>query len=287
MNSISLSGFYFNRLVVIQSLEDHETQTGKILHDFLTPRLPEGCDIEFQPCESAIGFTAIIERLIAETAGGVLPIVHIETHGDKTTGLEFANGSMLSWDELSSSLSRLNIATGFNFMVTCAACFGMFLMSKMNMNRSAVCYCILAPTDLVDPSELLGGFREFYVTFFGCMDAGKASSAMQSQKLQNGAWFGKAADAWYEQMIVAYAEKAADPELHAENLTIIAAGLGQSSQHSREDIERYLRTKQRMFLNEEAFHTFFCTNDLPANIERFDTTRRNAALQLQLLGLEI
>lgn len=52
-----------------------------------------------------------------------VPLLHIECHGGKG-GLEFADGSWLTWDDMNPAFVNLNVATRLNLITVVAACHG-------------------------------------------------------------------------------------------------------------------------------------------------------------------
>ena len=111
------SGFTFSRIVIIQSLEPDEDETGTILSEFLaalgTATEFSNVPIEVINCGNARQFLEILNQLTQDAASGDIPLLHVECHGDALDGLEFENSSTLSWERVSAALLPLNIATQF------------------------------------------------------------------------------------------------------------------------------------------------------------------------------
>ena len=161
-------GFTFTKIVVVQSLEPHETQTGKLIYDFLTSELELNgylTQVEFKTCWSAKEFSEILTTLEHEAKGGEVPLLHVETHGTKELGLEFENSSDLSWDDLAKHLRALNVATRFNLLALFSACWGGYFLGKMSAIHQAPCYAMVGPSDKLWPDEIYAGFTAFYRVF--------------------------------------------------------------------------------------------------------------------------
>jgi hypothetical protein len=194
----------------VESLESHETRTGNVLFEFLqghelVRRL--GMPIEYKTCETFRDFVAYLGELEVEIGRtGHAPLLHVECHGDEVRGLEFANGSNLAWAELSTGLVRLNEASGFNLVAVFSACYGGHFLGHLSSINPAPCYAMIAPTETVEPSEILAAFRTFYSVLFARRDVGVAIAALARQRLSKGWWFGQHAELWFEKVTIGYVQ---------------------------------------------------------------------------------
>lgn len=281
-------GFQFTRIVVIESLEPHEVKTGAQLVPYLKglcEQLGYEISVDYIECESKIEFLAVIKNLVAGAVDhGQIPLLHVETHGHPNTGLEFANGSELSWEALSAALLELNVACRFNLFAAFAACYGAFFLSQMNVIRPAPCYAIVAPTDTIDPGELMGGFLRFYGSFFRCLDMGIASSQLSNEGLSSGRWLGQTAERWYETILLNYATTySTRPAMQKRAREVSELLLKAGIRLSIGQLKPLLRDHNRSFFDERGFAVYFSTDLLPENRVRFDPIRRHVASQLDVL----
>ncbi len=137
--------YKFNRVVIIESLEDGEVKTGLENGKVLAHELQEinkTTSVEYYLCESAFDFKEMIGELISQSSHESVPILHIECHGDILEGLEFRNGSVISWEELANLIFPLNLVTGCNLMLCFAWLHVMQLISYLRWGRLR--YLVLA-----------------------------------------------------------------------------------------------------------------------------------------------
>lgn len=269
-----ISGFSFNRVVIIQSLEKSESQTGTAISEFIEAQLRENhspLPVECLNCESSVHFLKILGELTAQSAAnGVIPILHVECHGDEFEGLEFANGSMLSWHDLSEALVKLNKATRFNLMALFSACYGGHFLGQMGAIDPAPCWCMVAPSEAVDPAEIMAGFRVFYREFFFKLDAGIAVFELSKIPLSIGRWFGQTAELWFEVVVENYITTHCTPKalrVRAKELANSSVVVGAPISMSEAKKRIKLLNSKKVFIDH--FNCYFMTEDLPENKMRF------------------
>lgn len=269
-----ISGFSFNRVVIIQSLEKHEVQTGTTISDYIRAQLQEAqkdLPVECLNCESSVEFLGILEELTKRsTLHGDIPILHVECHGDEIEGVEFANGSMLSWQDLSSALVKLNKATQFNLMAIFSACYGGHFLGQMGAINPSPCWCMVAPSEVVDSAEIMAGFRLFYRIFFLESDAGRAVHELSKNQLSAGRWFGQPAEPWFEVVVGNYITTHCTPKLiksRAKELAEIS--VVQGNPISMCEAKKRIKALNRKKVFIDHFNCYFMTADIPQNKIRF------------------
>lgn len=269
-----ISGFSFNRVVIIQSLETNEPQTGISISEYIQAQLrgnQTSLPVEVLSCDSSVGFLKILAELTVQGATfGMIPILHVECHGDELEGLEFANGSLLSWHDLSEALVKLNKATRFNLLAIFSACYGGHFLGQMGAINPSPCWCMVAPSETVDPAEIMAGFRIFYRTFFLKSDAGIAVFELSKAKLSAGRWFGQPAELWFEVVVENYITSHCTPKalkVRAKELAnnSVSEGLPISMHEAKRRIK--LLNSKKVFIDH--FSCYFMTEDLPENKMRF------------------
>lgn len=272
-----ISGFRFNRIVIIQSLEATETQNGDMISNFIKGEqeiVGTNLPVEVINCSYAAQFIRIVQQLTTEAAAGSIPLLHVECHGDAKEGLEFENGSMLSWEKVAGALLPLNIASGFNLLSVFSACFGAHFLGQMGVISAAPCWCMVAPTETVDPSEIFGGFCAFYSTLFRRKEMGSAVKEIARRRLTRGRWFSEFAEVWFETVVTGYVEDHCIKSAARERAKKIFRKLKEEGKHeSIGRILRHLRDRNRRDLLGEYFNTYFITDRLPENSLRFENAK--------------
>ena len=283
------AGILLNRIVVIQSLESLEVQTGKLIRDHIAYELeshPMGLSIEFMTCESCAEFLAILNQLESEAIiKKSIPLIHVECHGDSIQGLEFANASTLSWPDLADALKRLNIATRFNLLAVFSACFGGHFLGQMGCaSGPAPCWGLVAPTDTVDPGEILAALRSFYSILVKTYNVGAAIHKISLTRLSTGRWFGQTAEEWFEKLLTRYIKEQCTKDTARSRAKKLQLEILQSGKHvSMGSLKRQLKTRNRATLLNDYFNNYFITDIIPENTQRFKHARQRMQVEFEHL----
>lgn len=282
-----ISGFTFSKIVLVQSLEPHEAKTGLHLSEYINAKISESShkiQLEYTTCSSCVEFTEILRRLTIDAKlKGEFPIVHVECHGSSTEGLEFENGSTLPWGELASELLNLNVACKFNLLAVFSACFGGHFLSQMDVLSPAPCWCMVAPSETVDPGEIMDGFRIFYSTLLQSADAGIAAAKISRAPLSHGRWFGQPAEMWFETVVTNYITKHCTKEATRDRAKKLRRKLIEEGRPPKSigGITRELCKLNRANLLGKYFDSYFQTTAIPENIQRYQHARIRLDLKLR------
>jgi len=96
----------------------------------------------------------------------MIPVLHLESHGCKL-GLKGPDSTghsseLLTWNELTIPLQKLNLATRCNLVVFVAACIGFAGILALYQGPRAPAVALVGPDGPLPPSSLLWGSKEFY-----------------------------------------------------------------------------------------------------------------------------
>lgn len=285
----SLGSLEFNHIVIVESLPVGDSKTGTDLHQFLS-KLPSAQNrkipVSLYPIESEAQFHELMGSLIqAAKDDGMLPIVHVECHGDED-GLQFANGSCMSYLHASRLLLQLNRVTNLNLVASFAACFGGFFLRQMGLLRRCPIRLMIGPTEEVKAYELRTGFKTFYEAIFDTLSISDATLKLDAVNLSKGKWLVETAEGWYVRVAASHlvtecskvALKRRARELHERKARMV----GGSGWSEREIYER-LTAHTRQVLLDRYYRRFFMVHPVPANAERF----KKAKIELQRLMLKL
>jgi hypothetical protein len=280
-----LAGFTFTKIVIIQSLEPDEVETGRILSDFITSLGTdnESCNvpIEIIECGHAGQFIEILHLLTQDAAKGTIPLLHVECHGHPLDGLEFENSSTLSWERVSEALLPLNIATKFNLLAVFSACFGAHFLGQMGAIQPSPCWCLVAPTERVDVAEVMGGFRTFYSALLNDYDMGSAVRAISQCRLSQGRWLSEPAELWFENLVTGYVKEHCNEESSQRRAKEMFRILKKQGNYvSIGGILRMLRKQNKADLPNKYFEIYFITEQIPENSRRFENTLKRVEARL-------
>jgi hypothetical protein len=274
-----LANFRFAKFVVVESLGRSEVSTGQLLADYVST-LDSFVDlqigIEIHDCQSAQRLKDVLAKITMDAREHrETPILHFECHGSQFgNGLVLASGEEIPWSELAPILDALNRATKFNLLVFLSACNAFYFIERMTAIEPSPVYAIVAPSDEVNPGEVLSGTRTYYRTLFGSGDAGFALKELKAERLRSGSWFGKTAEEWFEEIVVNYVRSHCSPKEIAERARSLYQT--QPSTKPRKGVgalRRGLRHSHKQFV-QKYFDRCFLTAEIPFNADRFEELRK-------------
>jgi hypothetical protein len=269
-----VAGFSFSKIIIIESLKPNEFNSADMLHGYIQCQLEDtqlGVTVEIVHCDSGAEFAQLVQRLkVAALELGVWPVLHLECHGDSATGVEFSDGSELSWNEVAEILVELNFATRFNLLAVFAACFGFHFVKEISAITPSPCWCVVGPTDGVMPDEVARGFRSFYGNLLRHLDVAPALKALASEKLEAGKWLVQTAELWYQRIATDYiSDHCSLTQTTRRAKQIRKELLKNGVKKSIPEIEAILRRQTTKDLVSKYFETFFMISDVPEGMERF------------------
>ena len=271
-------GFTISKFVIVQSLELDEVQTGEVLVELLTSLVKEYAptlEVVAFNCHSAQEFRNFLKELTnAAATNGDRPLLHVECHGSPTEGIEFENGSTLDWAEWGELLTQLNIATRFNLLVAVSACYGAYLNGQYSPIRPSPAFCIVAPTEEINPADAMRGFRTFYSHLLQTGDAGIAAKEIVKIPVSSGQWFSQLAEQWFVYLIENYVKTNLNNDAFDAWARSLSRRLRDSGQASSVGaVKRMLLRQNREYLAGKYFDCFFCIEQVPEGMSRFGATR--------------
>lgn len=264
----------FNAVCIVESLPSKEVPTGRILHDYIQTQLADG-NLPVTPlysaCSGVHDFRGIVASLIEKVSrNGLLPILHIEAHGSPSEGLYLADGSFLSWQDFCDLITPLNRATRFRLVVVIAACYGADLLSGVRLSAAAPCFAFIAPSDEIDPGEVMNRFRTLYRTMFVTLDAHATFQAMNKERLETGGMIIFTAQYWFDLLMSRYLTENATPsgikELAMRRYRIVKAAGGVADMA---DLKRHFKAALPGVVR-AYFESYFLLKEVPGNSARFE-----------------
>ena len=277
-NNIKLTNscFKFSKIVIIESLKN-EIKTGTELAGYIKGLdLKSGPEIQIIRISSGNNLISNLLNLEREARDGAIPLIHFEMHGTSDgSGLVTENLDVVSWFDISDILLRINLATKFNLIIFVAACNGGYFLEEMKIIAPTPCYALVAPTDEVDPSEIMRATRDFYRILLTTANATKAASIIVSQSIQQGRWFAQWAESWYRMVAIKYIKLYCTPAALKESaLKINKKACAQGKLSAMGKTKKQLKNSIRMDLTGKYFDRFFCMDAIPENARRFEYLRK-------------
>ncbi len=277
------------KLVVIESLREGDGNTGEALAHDIGRELTlagVGLGVEVLRCSGAVGFRLALEKLTGEARRGEHhPMLHIECHGNEEHGLEFTDGTMVSWLELAALLRPLNEATELGLVVSVAACFGIGAIAGVNPLHPAPCFALIGPTKGIWSNELYGALKTFYLDMTCHSGPTMAMEKLTNTPLESGSFVVMTAHLWFWNVTGRY-------------LLMNATGQGLKAQALRlhqmakaEGIDKGLTFWKRHYIGTlpgllRQYHArFFMTEQFPHLAVHFAPALNRIENELQRMGL--
>lgn len=268
--------FQFNTIYVLQSLNDHDLQTGeRLVQQQLKPKLGNmGFGLHYWKIRDRSAFLRAMDevwmRCAERTKPRVYPIIHIDTHGasDQSGIAMLPSGETVSWAELYDKCQRINQEVHNNLLVASAMCYGLHAITEVSIRSAAPFLGLVGPQEAVEASLIDVGFGAFYseVLHSGDLDSamhalGRRFKLFHADKLFVGAF-----TKYLKQSC-----KGAGQERRIERL--LAEWMGRNADHNLDEetarriLTEYTSPNPASF---ERFKKRFLMSDHPLNAGRFD-----------------
>ncbi|UFK97711.1 hypothetical protein [Kaistella faecalis] len=167
----------FNKIFVIESLDESDSKTGKMLFDDIISRLAKYGDgsftCEYLDISNRAEFDDAMIKIAIECGRGVKPILHLEIHGSEL-GLKLKNGDLIPYPILAMQLSILNRGCKNNLFLTMAVCHGAMISFNIQLSEPAPFLGFIGAYNEVSDYDILLKYTEFYQEFLISRDFDKA-----------------------------------------------------------------------------------------------------------------
>lgn len=205
----------FNEILVVDSIPSSELNTAKRLFEdiktYASAYSPSPA-VRYLRVESGDEFIrCILDCRKRANDLDIIPMLHIECHGDED-GFQFADGSLVDWDELKLPITDLNVTTRLNLMIAVAACTGGALAKVVRMSDRAPFWGLIAPTRTLTAGELEKAFSAFYLTLLSTKSPAKAVAAMDAASVP-GLFWRTTAQGLFERVWAGYKKEYCNPEV--------------------------------------------------------------------------
>ena len=259
----------FNQILVVDSLPDAERGVvGRLFDDMCVwaEIAGEAPSIVRRSLVNSEELPALL-RECAEAArkNPYVPMLHIECHGHGE-GLEFADGSTMSWRDLKPELIALNEATKLNLVIIVAACFGGDIARISGADDRAPFWGFVGPKEEISTGQLAEAMSGFYQVLLTERSTERAIEALRRSEAGSKFWNLSAAT-----IFKLIGESYSREYLTNENVTrralvLRALASQQGVEWPVEEIERMIRDPRYI---EQMRDRFFMVDLFPENRERF------------------
>jgi len=165
--------FQNNATIILDCLASTDLQTARRLHEDLV-YLDGG--INYRKIDSIETLLKVLERLKQDCKSGMLPIIHIEAHGDSSQGIQIGdNKEIFAWKTLVDELRKINILTRNNTGVILAACKGLHAILQVKIFQPTPFAFLIGSQHTVSAGDFDKYMRLFYETL---VKSGSVATAM-------------------------------------------------------------------------------------------------------------
>ena len=258
----------FNQILFVDALPEGENTAARLHADVSdwAHVMEQTPAIVFRRVVSAQAFIDLL-RECAELAAQqpYVPLLHIECHG-RDEGLEFADGSQLTWAEMKPAFVALNTATKLNLIVIVAACFGGSIGGSARVEERAPFWAFLAPKREIGAGSLEDAFSVFYQTLLRTRSSDQAMAALRATEAGNEFWQ-LSAPTIFRMVVDAYEENhLTDAAVQRQAARLRAMAAQHGAIRTQTQVEAMIRDPA---IFEGFRQTFFMIDLFPEHAERF------------------
>lgn len=175
-----------NAVIWITSLRDSELGvTRRILEDLEPFIRRKKAVFQHHVVETAAQFLLCLDFLAIQAYRGLLPIIHLDTHGSVEEGLHIAaSRENVPWDAVVDRLRRINWFTRNNLCVVSMACYSIEAAYSITIEEETPFYFFAAPKYEISAGFVEEKAFEFYERVFEHEELIHAYEDILSEKLQ-------------------------------------------------------------------------------------------------------
>jgi hypothetical protein len=166
--------FTFNKIYVIESLPDSETQTGMSLYQDLlkwSNNLREDICSEYWGVNTKRQFELCLEAIYIDTVFGCDPFVHFEIHGSSNfDGLVLKSNELITWSELAEMTRKVNQSVRNNLVISFATCYSGYFVKAIDITKTSPFHGCVMTTELLTISEIEIRFNSFFQSLLSSLD---------------------------------------------------------------------------------------------------------------------
>lgn len=158
-----------NRIYIVSSIRPEDYQTARHLHeDLMALHVAEQSpEIHFNQVDTCQELQRVLHNIKRDCdLGAVVPILHIECHGDQDSGLKLASGESASWQWFVNRCREINISCGYSLGLVLAACFGLYVIKPIKLEARTPFAYVIASDSEVSAGSIGDKMVPFYRNLF-------------------------------------------------------------------------------------------------------------------------
>ena len=153
-----------SRIVIVNGMG--EDDSGVVYRTYETASdafgLRPDIDVQIESVRTKEDLCTLIARLQNTVREKGVPLLQLEFHGGSTSGLKFQSDEYLHWGELRDQIRCLNQETKNYLVLVTNICHSLQLLEYPRFDRPSPFYCLVAPPQKIDNSEIERSMNVFY-----------------------------------------------------------------------------------------------------------------------------
>lgn len=152
--------FLNNGTIILDCLPTSDFQTARRLYEDMI-HIDSG--INYRKIDSVNTLLEVFAKLKEDCINGMLPIIHIEAHGDSNLGIQIGDKREdFPWENLVNVLREINIETKNNTGVILAACEGLYAIRQVSIFKPTPFAFVIGSQEKVSAGDFDAQMRRFY-----------------------------------------------------------------------------------------------------------------------------
>ena len=149
---------YFNKIIVLQSLDANGRKTGTEIYDDIISRrawADPNLSTELVNIDNKKHLFYYLNKLKQDSSSyGILPFIHWEMHGFED-GLVLTSDESIYWEEILNALRDINIASKNNLFISVSTCFGGRIQFIIDITQPCPFRGFIGPMEVIGDNDLL------------------------------------------------------------------------------------------------------------------------------------
>lgn len=278
-----MSKFFFNKLFIIQSLEDSDRKTGTELENILNTWATKN-NVPIQ----AVLFDVETKEEWEATWNGIytsirdcanIPIIHLVMHGNESyVGIKKGYRGLIPLSELFDKVRKANELSRNNIFLSMAVCKGLNVIRSLSVSKHMPFCGLLASENPLSNDESLANYALFYKSFFTKLNIDKAKAELKANGIHPELYKLSKPEEIFMNAMCGYLESQSKDDKIEERARTIA-NMGNIDIRDEQEWKDFVETVRTLVKEEDEKHyqlyvnTFFLFDLYPEIEDRFQVPK--------------
>ena len=278
-----MSKFFFNKLFIIQSLEDSDRKTGTELENILNTWATKN-NVPIQ----AVLFDVETKEEWEATWNGIytsirdcanIPIIHLVMHGNESyVGIKKGYRGLIPLSELFDKVRKANELSRNIIFLSMAVCKGLNVIRSLSVSKHMPFCGLLASENPLSNDESLANYALFYKSFFTKLNIDKAKAELKANGIHPELYKLSKPEEIFMNAMCGYLESQSKDDKIEERARTIA-NMGNIDIRDEQEWKDFVETVRTLVKEEDEKHyqlyvnTFFLFDLYPEIEDRFQVPK--------------